>query len=74
LLVLLDAPADELLARVAHRGRACERRLTEAQLERIRRTVGEQAKKPGLGPVLHVAGVAEEGIVAQVLAAVRGME
>ena len=56
LIVLLDAPADELLARVRRRGRACERRLTAGQLERIRQAVREQAAGRTLGPVLHAAG------------------
>lgn len=73
LIVLLDSPADELLARVHRRGRECERRLTEEQLERIRQAVREQAGQPGLGPVLRVGGD-PQAVFAEVLAAVRGME
>ena len=50
LIVLLDAPAEELLARVRGRGRGCERRLTAEQLDRIRQAVREQAGRPELGP------------------------
>ena len=74
LIVLLDAPAGELLARVHRRGRACERPLTEEQLDRIRQTVREQADQPESGPVLHAAGDDAEAVFTEVLAAVRGME
>jgi deoxyadenosine/deoxycytidine kinase len=73
LIVLLDLPAENLLARVHCRGRACERRLTEEQLDRIRQAVWEQANQPDVGPVLRAAGN-PEAIFAEVLAAVRGME
>ena len=56
LIVLLDSPAEELLARVHHRGRECERRLTKEQLDRIRQAVREQAGRPELGPVLRRRG------------------
>ena len=74
LIVLLDAPAEELLARVRGRGRGCERRLTAEQLDRIRQAVREQAGRPELGPVLHAGGDDREAVFAEVLAAVRGME
>ncbi len=72
LIVLLDAPAETLLARVRGRGRSCERRLTVEQLERIRREVAEQAGRPGLGPVLRFQSDDQETIFAEVLAAARG--
>ena len=74
LIVLLDAPAEELLDRVRDRGRSCERRLTVEQLERIRRAVAEQAGRPGLGPVLRFRSDDQEAIFAEVLAAARGTE
>ena len=74
LIVLLDSPADVLLDRVRQRGRACERRLTREQLDRIRRAVREQADRPKLGPVLRVDNDDREAVFAEVLAAVRGME
>lgn len=73
LVVWLDVPADELLARVLHRGRACERRLTADQLDRIRQSVQTQIGRPDQGPVLRAAGN-EESFFAEVMAAVRGME
>jgi 2-amino-4-hydroxy-6-hydroxymethyldihydropteridine diphosphokinase len=74
LTVLLDAPAEQLLARVRRRGRICERHLTREQLVRIHQAVEEQAGRPGLGPVLHSSGDDPEAVFAEVLAAVRGME
>jgi 2-amino-4-hydroxy-6-hydroxymethyldihydropteridine diphosphokinase len=73
LIVLLDAPADQLLSRVRRRGRRCERPLTAERLERIRRAMQEQAGRPQLGPVLHARGDTE-AVFAEVLAAARGME
>ena len=52
LTVLLDGPADKLLARVSSRGRTCERRLTRGQLERIRQAVVRRTVGPDAGPVL----------------------
>jgi 2-amino-4-hydroxy-6-hydroxymethyldihydropteridine diphosphokinase len=74
LVVALDAPADELLFRVGHRGRACERPLGAAHLERIRRCVSEQTSRPNTGPVLRLPAEAEPTALSDVLAAVRGME
>ncbi len=74
LIVLLDLPAEELLQRLRRRGRPCERRLTIDQLERIRRSVVEQAARPKLGPVLRLGHADSEAALAEVLAAVRGME
>ncbi len=74
LVVLLDAPAEELLARVRQRGRACERHLTAEQLDRIRRAVQEQVRQSEVGPVLYAGGSDQEAVFAEVLAAVRAME
>lgn len=74
LIVLLDAPTDELLSRVCRRGRACERRLTAEQLDCIGRAVREQASQPNSGPVLHADSRDADTVFAEVLAAVRGME
>ena len=74
LIVLLDASADDLLARVRRRGRACERYLTEGQLERIRQAMREQAGGPEVGPVLQVNDNDAEAVFTEVLAAVRAVE
>jgi 2-amino-4-hydroxy-6-hydroxymethyldihydropteridine diphosphokinase len=73
LIVLLDAPADILLARIRQRGRPCERHLTVEALERIRQAVLEEVDRPGLGPLLR-ASSDPEAAFAEVLAAVHGME
>jgi 2-amino-4-hydroxy-6-hydroxymethyldihydropteridine diphosphokinase len=72
LIVLLDAPPDELLARIHRRGRRCEHNLTVESLERIRREVLAQCNRPGLGPVLRAEGT-PEAVFAEVLAAIQSM-
>ena len=72
--MLLDAPADELVDRIAVAGAQCERRLTAAQLERIRQAVVEQAARPDVGPVLRAGDDDPDAVFTEVLAAVRGME
>ena len=74
LLVLLDAPAEELLVRVRSRGRTCEGHLSQQQLDRIRRSVCVQANGPGVGPVLRANDADEEAAFAEVLAAVQAMQ
>jgi deoxyadenosine/deoxycytidine kinase len=74
LIVCLDSPAEQLLARVRQRGRACERHLTAEQLDRTGQAVREQALQPDLGPVLHANQPDPESIFTEVLAAVRAME
>jgi 2-amino-4-hydroxy-6-hydroxymethyldihydropteridine diphosphokinase len=74
LVVFLDAPAEELWARVRERGRAYERHLSVEQLDRIRRTFQEQLGRPDVGPVLRAHGHDWQSIFAEVLAAVRAME
>lgn len=74
LIVLLDAPADELLANVRRRGRACERLLTREQLDRIRQAVCEQTVGLDVGPVLRVRFEDRDAALAEVVAAVQGME
>jgi len=74
LIVLLDAPAETLLARLRSRGRPCEQRLTEEQLERIRQAIREQTRQGDVGPVLYLSNAGHDAAFAEVLAAVRGME
>jgi 2-amino-4-hydroxy-6-hydroxymethyldihydropteridine diphosphokinase len=74
LVVLLDAPGEELVRRIRGRGRSCEQRLTAAQLERIRQAVIDQTLQPDVGPVLRAEDDDSEAAFAEVLAAVRGME
>jgi 2-amino-4-hydroxy-6-hydroxymethyldihydropteridine diphosphokinase len=73
LLVVLDLPGEELLTRIARRGRACEQRLTLAQVERIRSEVSRQAHQPDVGPVLFLDNHDEKAVFVEVLAALQGM-
>ena len=74
LIVLLDAPAETLLARLRARGRPCEQRLTEQQLERIRQALSEQAHQGDVGPVLRLSNANRDAALTEVLAAVRAAE
>jgi 2-amino-4-hydroxy-6-hydroxymethyldihydropteridine diphosphokinase len=74
LLVLLDAPAEQLWQRVVRRGRRGERDLSQQQLEQIRRSVLAQATQPHQGPVLQLVSDDFEEVFGEVLAAVEAME
>jgi len=74
LVVQLDVPVEELLIRIRQRGRDCERHLTTEPLERIRQAVVDRVGRPDSGPVLHVGSGDHETVLAEALAAVRGME
>jgi 2-amino-4-hydroxy-6-hydroxymethyldihydropteridine diphosphokinase len=74
LLVLLDAPAKTLLARLRSRGRACEQLLTEETLERIRQAILDEVRQPDVGPVLQVSNEDPAAALTEVLAAVQAME
>jgi 2-amino-4-hydroxy-6-hydroxymethyldihydropteridine diphosphokinase len=73
LVVLLEAPAAELLRRVRARARPCEQDLTAETLDRIGQAVRRQAGGPGQGPVLRVPDGDRETALAEVLAAVEAM-
>jgi 2-amino-4-hydroxy-6-hydroxymethyldihydropteridine diphosphokinase len=74
LVVLLDAPAETLLARTRARGRSCEQQISEAQLEGIRQAILDEAGRPDVGPVLRLRSDDHEAVLAEVLAAVGAME
>jgi 2-amino-4-hydroxy-6-hydroxymethyldihydropteridine diphosphokinase len=74
LIVLLDAPAEELYSRVRRRGRECERPVAKESLERIRQEIRKQTALPDVGPVLCIDGGDSESAYAETLAAVQGME
>jgi 2-amino-4-hydroxy-6-hydroxymethyldihydropteridine diphosphokinase len=74
LIVLLDAPAEELQRRVARRGRPYERDLSVPQLERIRQSILAQAAEPDQGPILRLANVSFDAALAETLAAVQAMQ
>ncbi|MEN6557046.1 MAG: 2-amino-4-hydroxy-6-hydroxymethyldihydropteridine diphosphokinase [Thermoguttaceae bacterium] len=74
LIVQLDAAPRELLSRVRRRGRSCERRLTEDQLNRIRCAIREETEPCGVGPVLRADNGDPTAVFQQVLAALRAMD
>jgi len=73
LVVLLDAPIEELSSRVLQRGRECERSLTAESLERTRQAILEQTRAADIGPILRLSGDSEQ-IFTEAMAAARGME
>ncbi len=74
LLVLLDAPAEELFQRIRHRNRRGEDLLTVEQLECIRQSILCQATMSGVGPVLKLVSRNLEESLIEVTAAVESME
>jgi 2-amino-4-hydroxy-6-hydroxymethyldihydropteridine diphosphokinase len=74
LLVLLDAPAEVLINRIQRRGRRGEQYLNLEQIDRIRRSILDQASRPGLGPVLKTNSADLESMLSEVLAAIQAME
>ena len=74
LIVLLEAPAEELLRRVRHRGRRGERTLTARQLERIARAIADRADRPDQGPVMKLSAKDPNRILDEVHAAMQAMQ
>jgi deoxyadenosine/deoxycytidine kinase len=74
LLVLLDAPAEELFSRIRRRGRPGEDLLTIEQLERIRQSILRQAAMPDVGPVLKLISKNFDDSFLEVKAAIESME
>lgn len=73
LLVLLDAPPEELRERIRRRGRPGEQGLSPDVLERIRRAILDRAGQPGVGPVLRLAYDDPQAALDEVLAAIEAM-
>ncbi len=73
LVVLLESTGRQLHERVLRRGRACERGLTAAALERIAQAVDRQTRRPDVGPVLRVESENLEAAVEEVSAALDAM-
>ena len=76
LVVLLDAPAEELERRVRHRGRTFEQSLRAEQLERIRQAMISRAAMPDQGPVLRLGNRDAddfEAVIGEVRGAIEAM-
>jgi thymidylate kinase len=54
LVVLLDAPTEVLMNRIRRRGRAGEDCLTGGGIDRIRENIRIEARRPDVGPVMHL--------------------
>ncbi len=74
LIVYMDAPAEALMDQIRRRGRRGEQYLNPEQLDRIRRSIIDQASQPGLGPVLKTSGIDVQSALNEVLAAIQAME
>ncbi|MBN2474983.1 MAG: 2-amino-4-hydroxy-6-hydroxymethyldihydropteridine diphosphokinase [Pirellulales bacterium] len=74
LIVLLEAPPEELLRRVRRRGRRCEFGLREEQLGRIQQAIVDRATRRDQGPLLRLAQGDPEQTLGEVLAAVDAMQ
>jgi len=73
LVVLLDVSANEMLARVRFRGRPYEQNLGVEQLDRLRRSVFDEAMRPGRGPVMRLENPTAEEARQEVVAAIGSM-
>jgi len=73
LIVLLEAPAEQLLHRVLQRGRPCERNLSRQQLDRIQQSIVAQATQADQGPLLRLASNDSQQVFDEVLAATEAM-
>ncbi len=74
LVVLLESSGQRLRQRVLRRGRACERGLTAADLERIGRAIDRQARRPDVGPVLRIGNDDPGAALEEVAAALQAMK
>ncbi len=74
LIVLLDAPADELVARIRRRQRPGEERLDAPTLDRLREAILALAARPKLGPVLRAPKASPEQVLAEAAAAIEAMQ
>ena len=73
LLVLLEAPADELLARVRQRGRPSEQQLSRSQLARLGEEIAVEAARAGQGPLVRLAAGDPEAAVQELVAAIEAI-
>jgi len=74
LLVLLDAPPQELRRRIERRGRPYEQSLSEGLLDQLRQNIHRAAATAYRGPVLHLSAVDKDALILEVTAAIAGMQ
>lgn len=73
LLILLDAPASELVARIARRGRSCEMSLNETWLDLLRHQLELRALHPDTGPHLRVDATDLPAALSEIASSIEAM-
>jgi deoxyadenosine/deoxycytidine kinase len=73
LIVLLDAPVEQLRERIVARGRSYERSIPTQRLEEIRASLDVVAGWPDQGPVLRLRSGEPAAVLTEVLAAIEAM-
>ncbi len=73
LLVLLQAPVDQLRERIARQGRTTEQSLSSDELQRPHTGLREQAAQPDQGPVLVLNALDHKRAIEEVSAAMQAM-
>jgi 2-amino-4-hydroxy-6-hydroxymethyldihydropteridine diphosphokinase len=73
LIVVLEAPVEQLRRRIQQRGRPGEQDLAEEILVEIHRAILAQAARPDQGPVLRLVNEDPEPAVDELLAAIQSM-
>jgi deoxyadenosine/deoxycytidine kinase len=73
LTVLIDMPSDELLGRIAKRGRSGEEVLDAAKLDQLRCSLQQQTLEPDTGPVMQLASDRQADWESQISAAIIAM-
>ncbi len=74
LLVVLDAPVDQLVGAITKRGRPCEEALTADTVTRLRDSLAEQVRQGGHGPILSLDASDVENVYTEVSAAIAAMQ
>lgn len=73
LIVLLDAPAEELERRIRDRAGPAARELSAEVLDQLRRAILAELSRPGQGPVFPLLGDDPHWLVTEIMAAVDSM-
>jgi len=74
LLVMLDAPPEELRRRIARRGRPYEQSLTEGLMDQLSQNIHRAAETAYAGPMLRLSALRKETVIDEVAAAIAGMQ
>jgi len=74
LIVLVDRPTDELLARIGALSDATARRWTREPLDRLREALAQCVREPDVGPVMRLTDQPPELMLREILAAAEAMK